>query len=177
MPSKKRRLTQAARVRSERKRLRELGLISKRVDLRKKVTRSQAKTIEKYRNVLTGRAKVIEVPKGRSREFSGFVRKGRKIIVPREKGETIKFEKSTQRIVAVKKGRKRIIHTKGKVPRPRKGKKFFYSVPFANGSVITFDSKKELANFMSNYSTYKNWRQYLVITEVDDDGYEPDDDE
>ena len=174
---KSRHLQDAKRSRAERRRLRELGLISKHVDLRKKPTKAQLKTIEKYRDLLTGKAKVIEVPKGRAREFKGFVRKGRKVIVPRQKGETIKFEKKSGRIVATKKGRKRIIHTKGKIGKPAKGKKFFYSVPFANGATITFDSRAELANFMANYATYKNWRQYLEIIEVDDDGYSPDDDE
>lgn len=182
MASRKRTVAQdAKRTRAERRRLKELGLISKHVDLRKKPSKQQLKTIEKYRDVLTGKAVVLEAPKGRSREYKGFIRKGRKIIVPKKPGERVDIEKDTGRIIARpvgKRGAKRIIVHKGKLGKPRKGKKFFYSVPFANGQSVTFDKKKDLADFMVKYKTYKNWRQYIEITEVDDDGsFEPEGDE
>lgn len=151
-------------------RLRDYGLIKKSQG---RTPKSRRAVLSKFRDVLTHRAAVVEVPTGKSaRAYAahGFKVKGRNVVVPRSKGERVRVEKSgvitTTRNVAGERV-KRILYVDKKPPKPRKGKKFLFAVPFANGGRVRFDDLAALRQFMAPYSTYKNWRAYLEIEEVE----------
>ena len=154
------------------KKLKDLGLVTKRQNLKSAITRRNL--LSKYKDVLTGKATVVTVPKGFAARLKSSMRVvGPKVVVPRERGERVRFETSTERIVSTRKvgGQrvKRIVYTGGKMPKPKPGKKFLYSVPFTGGGRVRFDSFAALKDFMVPYHSYKNWKDYLEIEEVDGD--------
>jgi len=161
-------------------RLKDYGLVSKRQNIKSAVTRRNL--LSKYKDVLTGKATVVTVPKGFAAKLKSSMRVvGPKVVVPRERGERVTFEKSSERITTSRKvgGQrvKRIVYTGGAMPKPRKGKKFMYAVPFTGGGRVRFDSFAALKDFMQPYHSYKNWKDYLEIEEVDADEDEGADDE
>ena len=175
-------------VRAERKQLiRQLqtkGLVSKRANL--KSPKVRAGLLDKFRDVLTRKATVVKVPRGfkvKSLKKS-FRVQGLNIVIPHAKGERVRVEKSTGHITSTRvfKGQriKRIIQTSGRIPKARKGKKLFFSLEFAQGRRVRFDSHKALEEYMAGDSfkyTFKNWRDYMEIEEVNADDEEGAEDE
>lgn len=156
------------------KTLKGLGLVRKNQNLKNPTVRRNL--LSKYRNVLIHKATVVTVPKGLSVKYKKSFRVvGNKIVVPRVKGERVHVEASG-RITSTRKvgGErvKRILHVGGKMPKPAKGKKFMYAVPFTGGTRVRFDSFEALQEFMAPYHSFKNWKDYLEIEEIDadDDG-------
>lgn len=150
--------------------LKDYGLVTKRQNLKSAVTRRNL--LSKYKDVLSGKAVVVTVPKGFAAKLKSSMRVvGPKVVVPRDRGEKVKFEKRDQRLTSTRKvgGQrvKRIVYTGGAMPKPKKGKKFMYAVPFTGGGRVRFDSFAALKDFMQPYHTYKNWKDYLEIEEVD----------
>jgi len=173
------RLAQAKReLKSQRgaqlKTLKSLGLVSKRANLKNKSTR--IKLLSKFSDVLQRRAKVVTVPKGFAirQARKNFRVQGMQIVVPHRKGEHVRIDRGGN-ITATRhiKGHrvKRILHFGGEMPKPPRGKKFMFSVPFANGQKVRFDDLDALRAFMQPYAekTYKDWQDYMEIEEVDDD--------
>lgn len=178
--------SRAAKVERSRQifKLKSLGLISKKANLKSAVTRRNLR--EKYIDVLQRRATVLTVPKGFSIKGlkKSFRVEGLNVVVKHAKGERVRLEKSgritTTRKVAGERV-KRILHFGGKMPKPGKGKKFMYAVNFSGGQRVRFESLQELTDFMNQYDpnsksyvkgNYANWRDYMEIEEVaaDDDG-------
>ncbi len=176
MATRKRSKTQsrnsrAVQTRKNLTRLKDLGLISKKQKVGKRATEYQKQQLWKFRTVLQKKASVAKVPKTRARQYrdAGFVVRGSSVVVPRKrKGEKITVDREGF-IVARSPGQRRIIAAGDKVPKKRKGVRRMYGVPFSNGGVIRFESLKQLREFMAQYQSYKNWRAYLEITELDGD--------
>lgn len=184
MPTRKQRAAQAAYYRSRRIRLREVGLISKRVSLKAKPTIYERTQLWKFRNVLARKATVVTVPKAIAAAYrkAGFAvrsAKGKRavVVVSRRKGERVTFQKTTGYIIAKRGKTKRIYHVANLPPPARKsGKKYFYVLPYVNGQRIRFDEYGELQNWMMQSSAspakggnYKDWERYVEIEEDDID--------
>ena len=170
----------ARRTYNERAKLKDLGFFSKTVDLRKKPTKYQLKIIDKFRAVLDGNAAVVDVGRKGVKDYKkGFLSKGSLVVVPKQKGERVTFDKGTGFITAKSKGRNRIIVPQKGKPlkkyKAKKGRKIYYTVPFANGGKIRFDDFHELQQFMNAYKSYMNWRDYMEIEDVADYDYSGDD--
>lgn len=174
-PSKK----QTRQLFAQRKKLRELGLISKRTNLRKKLTRSQILAINKYSDVLQGTAKIVKAPDKKSAAVFKRIFKVRdeKIIVPVEKGEKPKFDKATGNIVSkrIEYGREREKIIEAKTPaydNVPKGKNIRYVLPLVRGRRVTrfsFLTWQELENFVYQDTlgrSFKNWAEYVEIEKV-----------
>lgn len=144
---------QAARDRRALKILREKGLYSGKLDLRKRPTRYQRAQLAKYDDVVTGKAAVLRPD--RPSAYRGTYRvKGDAVIVPKQKGETLKVRNGE--IVGVRKfkgGKVRTSHKIGKAARelpPGEKRVVTYAVPFNSGGQIYW-----------RRFTPENWRAFL----------------
>lgn len=188
MPSKKPTRDQVKSFRSAVARLKEKGLVSKRVDARKqRYTKYMRGQVRKYGDVLQGKAAVVSVPKRQqAMEYETFFRrKGKKIVVPKDEGERVYWNKREQRIEGVsrKYGRKVKRHflklkfssdedlraVAGKLPF-----RFYYVIRFAGGQVWRFEDVEEIIKFMSPYednpkNPFRNWQTFVTIEEITDD--------
>lgn len=177
MPSTKKQKSQAARLKKDRAKLRSLGLLSKKVDLRKKPTTYQKKLIERYRDVLTGKAKIVKAKdaSAASKFKKTYDVTGDKIIVPVRKGERIQYSEKKNEIVATRKERGKTIRTtrisEGELAPLEKGQ--YWVVPFAGGQRFRTNDFKTLLDFMKFYESkpdrpYKNWRRFVEIEDYED---------
>lgn len=181
MATKSRRKSQLQKFRTDVARLKELGLVSKRVDAkRQKATKYMQGQVEQFRDVLTGKAKAVAAPDRKTaKKFSDKFRvKGSKVVIPAGKQERIRYSKTTDEFVAsYTTGRKRVTkHYSAnrfediiKLPQ---GDNILYRIPLGNHS-FTFDNEADLIAFMHPYETnprnpYKNWQRYLEIITIDD---------
>jgi hypothetical protein len=172
MPKQVSKKAQAKFARRALLKLKSTGLYSGKLDLRRKPSKYQARLIEKYRDVVTGRAQVIK-PKNPKTFKSLFRVVGDKVIVPRRKGEKIKV---TQRgaIVGERKVGKRVVRSRYrrmkanetiKAPTERTQ----YAVPFIRGrdkfgkpilQWKRFPSKEFLADYMTNSASVRDYSDY-----------------
>lgn len=185
MSSKKKRSAQAAKkstartdkqLRADRKKLRELGLISKKVNLRKKPNTYQKRLIERYRDLLSGKAKLVELKdKNEAKQYKDtFQVVDNKIIVPKRKGERITYNKKTGELKTKRKVAGRTITktiSKGELGELKFGE--YYVIQFGGGQRFRTNSLKVLQDFMQGYETkprnpFKNWRAYVEIEHVED---------
>jgi hypothetical protein len=182
MPTKKRTQSQ---VRSDRKALRilrEKGLLSKSTNLSKKPTRYQRSQINKFADVIAGKAAVVR-PKQPSTYKNLYRTKGDKVIVPKRKGEKIHVNRRGEiegerkvgnRVVRSRHKRLRRGEDVGALP-SKSGKQ--YAIPFNRGGGEIewkrFPDRDALRDFMQGYD-YKDWTDYVVEESVDE---EMDDDE
>lgn len=157
------------------------GLVSKYKDARKqKPTRYMRSQVEKYRDVLEGKATVQHIPRNKAKQFSDKFRvKGRAVVIPKEKGETVSYSKKSNEFYGVRRiGNKRIrkSYSSGKfedvIKLPRNEGKF-YRIEFAGGQVWTFDAVEDLVAFMHPYEAkpknpFKDWGKYVEILDIDD---------
>ena len=164
--------------------------MSKRVDARsQRETRYMKSLVKKYSDVLSGKATVVNVGRKTAKEYSEDTFRPRfgKIVVPKKKGEHVYFDKKSKQVITTRKeygqSIKKIIRPQKEfsiesLPKPRKGKRLFYRVPF-NGWTNSprFEDLQELKNFMSGYeASFPNWQNHIEIEEVDVRGLEDDDD-
>lgn len=178
MSSKKSKRAQAAQKRllRDRKALRKMGLLTKRVDLRKKPTPHQIKQIEKFRDVLSGRAKVFEASSKKAAKVYGqsYQVIDNKIIVPRSKGEKLSYDPETNELKSTRKiNGKRVTRTMASGELGSLGPNEYYVIPFAGGQRFRTNDLKTLLDFMTGYEKkkdrpFKNWRRYVEIEHVDD---------
>jgi len=182
MATKKRGTAQASKnLRRDRAKLKSLGLLRKRVDLRKKPSRAEKNALAKFADVLRGRAKVIEAKdKKQARAFSkSFRTVDNKVIVPVKKGERVSFSKKSGELKTTRKTKsgKRVTKTiaAGELGPLAKGQ--YYVVPFGSGGNeirYRFNTLKTMLEFMQPYeekeNPYKNWRQYVEIEDIEDGG-------
>lgn len=179
MATKKPRLTQAQKFAIPKLReLKRKGLFAGNVRRPSKYGMKQARV---YDDVISGRASVISVPSHKkASSYKGAFRvKGNKVVVPKEKGETVRYDKKRGVITGVREAygkriRKDITPQKAgsvwDLPAERKGQ--LYTIPFRQGTGIvrfTFSTRSELAKFMSGYNDrWPNWINYVEIESVDD---------
>lgn len=156
--------------------LKDKGLVSKRVDARsQKPTRYMREQVRKFSDVLEGRAAVIHTPK-RSQAVAledVFKRKGKAVVVPKEKGERIHYSPTTGKITGTRTAYGRKV-TKEFVTRKVESAKdlptgsgIIYTIPLG-ASLRSFDNIADLENFMFPYAMaarnpYKSWERYVLI--------------
>jgi hypothetical protein len=176
MSSKTLSASQLKKFRSDVAKLKSKGLVSARVDARaQKPTRHMREQVKKFEDVLSGRAKVVHTPKrSQAKEYADAFRvKGKSVVVPVEKGETVRFNKSSGKIVGTRRAYGKTIkkeyYTKrlDSVKDLPQGKGILYSVPLGNG-LRSFDDLDDLANFMFPYETqarnpYLDWQKYVIV--------------
>lgn len=187
MPSKILRGSQLKEFRHRVARLKELGLVSKRVDARRqKSTRYMREQVEKrFRKIFTGEAVAVKVPRRKdAKTFSeGFDTKGRNVIIELEKGaKRPRFSKKTGEI----KGDVELYGKKFKriytpvnadnLHRLPKGKRYKYTIPIGGG-FRSFDTYTDLESFMypyekpakgSSHHAYKDWQKHVLVEELGD---------
>lgn len=180
MPTKKQTKAQRAREIKAVRKLRAAGLISKRVNVRKKPAGAVKAALRKFADVVSGKAAVVKVPKNIARGLKGTVRtKGDLVIIERQKGERVRYDAKEQRIIGKRKVGKRTFTRRierdlSKAKPARDGSRRYYVVPFSRGGgdidYLKFDDVGELATFMGEYEKrgYKNWKNYVEIIDVDD---------
>lgn len=181
MPSKKRRAGKAPstnKIRRDLRKLRDSGLISKRVDLRKKPTAAQKRLLKKYDDVLKGRAVAIDTGSAKkARAYKkGYTTKGNVVIVPRQKGERVRYNKKTNTLSSTRKVRgKTVTKTVVSGQLPPLGPNEFYVLPFAGGQRFRTNDLTLLLQFGGDYESrkvnpFKNWQSYVEIETVEDEG-------
>lgn len=177
MSSKKSKTRQPTdkQIRASRSKLKSMGLLSKRVDLRKKPTTYQKKLIERYKDVLTGKAKVIDTAsKAQAKGFkASYTVVGDKIIVPVKKGEKISFNQETGELQSTRKfNGKKITKTIADGELAPLGPGQYYVIPFGGGQRFRTNDIKTLKDFMYPYEVsskpYKDWRKYVEIETIED---------
>jgi len=161
------------------KKLEKLGLYNPKTPIGNEPTRYQKSIIQKYSDVLSGKAVVVK-PSNPQSYKNVFDVKGKNVIVPRGKGESIRVNKQGQ-IKKIRRGpRKEKISSTGvrvpagKMPVERQGVQ--YAVPFkrkiGKGKYIIewhrFASYKELSDYMSSYepNRYPDWHDYVFEEQV-----------
>lgn len=181
MSSRKLTADQLRKFRHDVARLKAKGLTSKRVDARKqKPTRHMLKKVSSFQDVLSGKAKVVSVPKRAIAKEYGekFRTVGKHVVIPVKEGENVAYSKRSGEITATRrvdgKRIKRRLSSKGgtRTEAPISGN-VIYTIPLG-GTRQSFDTWDDLVLFMEPYEAnpknpYKNWYKYVEISEIDDD--------
>jgi hypothetical protein len=187
MPSKILKGSQLKAFRHAVARLKDMGLVSKRVDARsQRSTRYMREQVEKrFAKVLSGEAVAVKVPRRKFLEGfkEGFDVKGRSVIIPVEPGaKRPHFSKSTGTISGEVElnGRqfKRIYTpvTADKAHKLARGKNIRYTIPIGAG-FHSEDTWEDMVAFMFPYTTaggkeknpYNTWQKYILIDEFGTD--------
>jgi len=179
MSSTKLTASQLRKFRSDVAKLKEKGLVSKRIDARsQKPTRHMLSQVKKFNDVLTGKAQVVHAPsRAKAKAYSdAFRTKGKSIVVPIEKGEHVRYAPKSDKIIGTRRAYGKVLK-KEYTQQPMEGikslpsgKGIIYSVPLGNG-LRSFDDIDDLANFMFPYETaernpYLDWQRYVIIERV-----------
>lgn len=131
-----------------------------------------------FGDVISGKATVVKVSFKDARKYKDAFRvKGTRVVVNKDKDETVRYNRKTGEIVSIRKQygkriRKRILPTKpeklDQLPKAKKGR--YYTIPFYRGSSVerfTFESIDELRKFMSGYEDrWPNWEKYVEVEEI-----------
>lgn len=180
---------QLVRFRTDVAKLKQRGLVGPKVDARKqKPTRYMREQVRRFADVLSGKARVVKVPRKIAKEYEGTLRVKRSRVVVRveNKSETVRYDKrlgkvTTRRQSYGKNIRKVIIpNPTGNPDNLPQGSQYRYTIPFANGGRFTFPTLAELKRFMEGYGTYKQWGRYVEVETVgggdaiDPDANDPD---
>lgn len=149
-----------SQIKRDARKLKSLGLYDG--DLRKKPTRYLIGQTKKFRDVLSGSAKVVSTPSRKTaKEYkSSFKTKGNKIIVPAVKGDRVTYSKKTREIVTrrTRHERKlRIVHPKrlrsvrdlDNLPH---GHNVTYRMPIGLGGAMETMTYEEVKKFYHEYS-------------------------
>lgn len=180
MSSRKLSADQLKKFRSDVARLKAKGLTSKRVDARKqKPTKYMRRKVRDFQDVLSGKAKVVSVPKRAiAKEYSEKFRTvGKHVVVPVKPGENVAYSKKQNEITASRrvdgKRIKRRLSPKGatRVEAPISGN-VIYTIPLG-GTRQSFDTWEDLVLFMEPYEAnpknpYKEWYKYVEISEIEE---------
>ncbi|MDE2020109.1 MAG: hypothetical protein KGJ13_07225 [Patescibacteria group bacterium] len=182
MAKRVRRKTQHDIFVSNIKKLQRAGLVGK-VDFRKKATPALTSKIEKYRPLLRGKATAVVAPDSKTaarlRKTLGLKGSGKTIVIPKEKGERYRYQKSTGEITSTRKGYQEgqvIKKTLGKgfpAP-PEKGgdKRLYYTIPERTRGAgrlkrKTFGSFDEMLFYLSKYDVdFEDIEDRVEIEEV-----------
>lgn len=177
-------------AKSEIAKLKKLGLY--KGDARKKPTKYALGQINKFNEVLSGRAKVVTVPQRKhAREFTEtYLTKFRKVVVPIRPGEKLYYNKTKGEIFSYNKEYGHTIRrifpkhalTEREARELQKGRNIRYAIPIGSGSGMRrmrFLDYKELQDYMSSNSLkgYNNWRRYVEVEEIMDAKNAPDDED
>ena len=176
MSSSKLSASQLRKFRSDVAKLKEKGLVSARVDARsQKPTRHMREQVKKYSDVLSGRAKVVHTPKrSQAKQYADAFRvKGNAVVIPVEKGETVRYSPKSNKIVGTRRAYGKTLKKEYLAKRLESvkdlpaGKGIIYSVPLGNG-LRSFDDIDALASFMFPYETqarnpYLDWQKYVIV--------------
>ncbi|MDE2020199.1 MAG: hypothetical protein KGJ13_07690 [Patescibacteria group bacterium] len=182
MSKRVRRKTQHDIFVSNVKKLQRAGLIGK-VDLRKKASPAIIRKIEKYRPLLRGKATVVVAPDTRTaarlRKTLGLKGSGKTIVIPKEKGERYRYQKTTGEIVSTRKG-----YAKGETikktlskgfpapPEKGSGKRLYYTIPERTRGAgrlkrKTFGSFDEMLYYLSKYEVdFEDIEDRVEVEEV-----------
>jgi len=171
------------------RKLRDSGLYSGKVDLRRAATPYQKSLMKKFADVFNGSAAVVAPsdPQSYKRQFKIV---GDKVIVPKRKGERISVSKTGKIERSRKIGNRRTKSTIVKIvpergaPKPKADTAIVFRVPFKRGTqkhgeVIDWRrfSYDGLLRFFSEYlrdlSQFDDWAQYIEVEELPED-YERD---
>jgi hypothetical protein len=129
---------------------------------------------QRFAGVLSGRDKVVKAPtrKEASTFDSRFDRKGRLIVVPNAKGESLRYSAKSHEITARVKQNGVSVQ---KIYSPKaltgvealpSGKGVLYTIKLGkNGGQFSFDSKLGLANFLRSLSD-SGWKDAIKYVEV-----------
>lgn len=176
--------------RSEVAKLKKAGLVSKRVHAAsQKPTRYMRKQVERFRDVLDGKAKALKAPtladyKVLKENYQDFDFKGRRIIVP-VSGENpvVTYSKKTGLLTQYsgpKARRRTALVGSSKVSRMAEETAdgdYFFTIYMPNEGVISFDDYQELEAFMRPYERphggrnqkpWVDWRSYVRIIPRDE---------
>lgn len=174
--------------------LKEKGLY--RGDLRKKTTRYARAQARKFSDVIEGKAAVVNAPSYKdAREYKGkFDTKFNKIIVPKKKGERVRYSNKSHAITSTRtevgtKIKKMILpktpERKSDLPKAPRGTRTVYAVPFGFGHNAyrrRWTDFNEMVKDMAPYENkshnpYKQWQNYIEIEYVDAGLWEDNDEE
>lgn len=178
MATKKLTGSQLKAFRSKVARLKDQGLVSKRVDARsQKPTRYMLDTVNKrFAGVLSGKDKVVHVPKKKDADQfkARFDTKGKSVIIPGAAKSESNFRydpKSHEIRSTVKQGSEKL--RKAYSPKPiggvedlPSGRGVLYTIRLGkNGGQFSFDTKEGLANFLRSLSD-SGWKTAINYVEV-----------
>lgn len=170
--------SQLRAFRSKVAKLKDLGLVSKRVDARsQKPTRYMQETVNKrFAGVLSGKDKVVHTPRKKDADQfkARFDVKGKSVVIPGSaKSETnFRYDPKSHEIRStVKQGSKTV--RKAYSPKPiggvedlPSGRGVLYTIRFGkNGGQFSFDTKEGLANFLRSLSD-SGWKTAINYVEV-----------
>lgn len=180
MSSKSIKQAQRSQYKKNVQKLQRAGLIGD-VDFRKKPSPATIKKIQRHRDILSGKATVVQVPDvktaQRLRKTLGLKGSGKTLIVPKEKGERYSFQKSTGEIVSRRKGYnpgetiKKTLGDKFKV-RPKDGK-LYYTIPERTRGAgrlkrQTFASFDEMLYYLSKYEiNFSDIEDRIEVEEIE----------
>lgn len=176
MPSKSKKPTQAElrKFRSQWAKLRDKGLVKN--DARsQKMTKHAKSQIRKYADVLSGKAVVVQVPRGKGKDYDGiFPRSGDKVAVSRpfSKG-TVRFNQKEGRISLTRQypGGKQTSFFYGKMTpeeyKALEAKGVSFSFRVARGSkdeLLTYQTYSELQHAME-FGTFRidDWQRHIQV--------------
>lgn len=166
MPKPNSRKTQRDIFKKNVQKLQRAGLIGD-VDFRKKASPAVIRRIEKYRSVLSGKATTVKAPDletaRRLRKSLGLKGSGTALVIPREKGERYKYQKSTGEVVSERPGYnkgEKIKKTLGAgfpaEPPSGSNRRLYYTIPERTRGASklkrkTFGTFNEMLFYMSKY--------------------------
>lgn len=184
MPKASRRSRQQIKSdRAQLRRLRDSGLYSGKIDLRRKPSGNVKTALKRYDDVVKGRAKVIK-PKSAASYKDIFKVKNGRVIVPKKKGETVGLSKKGDIQITKKVGGKTLKSTFVKTKKggeiKRRLRRIQYKIPFVRGrhkngkpkiAFMRFPDYDSLKKFMRGYD-YKGWKNFVVEEEISESQYE-----
>lgn len=188
-PTKPKTASQLRKFRSEVATLKSKGLVSRHKDARsQKPTRYMRNKVEKYRDVLQGKAKVVHTKTvAQAKALGGMRHVGKSVVVPVvTKNERVRFNAKTGAITstATENGRKvrKLLRASAidlyDIKTYPRGDNIRYRIQFQSTGWQQFDTPEDLFAFMFAYESkpknpFKNWNEYVQIIYVEDeDGLE-----
>lgn len=167
MPSKVSARRQAKRERDAIRKLRDVGLLTGKIDLRKKPTKYQKSQLRKFADVISGKAAAIK-PANPGAFKSVFRVKGDVVVIPKRPGEKITVKSGKVR--STRKTRRGTVKSEyitiskaTRIARPKEPTQ--YAIPFNRGDHLEWmrhPSYDALKQFMGEYARYKGWRKYAI---------------
>ena len=182
MSTRKLNALQLKKFRSDVAKLKAKGLVSKRVDARKqKPTRYMISQVNKFSDVLEGKAKVAHTPKrSEAKAFADIFKvKGKAVVIPAKPDEYIAYSKKNKSFSATRKtksGKKITRDIYSEAPSrsrpPTKAKNVLFTIPIGN-TRQSFDTWEDLVLFMEPYETnpqnpYREWEKYVEVVRYED---------
>lgn len=183
LPSKSRSRSQAKSDKRAIAKLRDAGLLPAKTSLAKKPTPATRRIINKFKDVVSGKA--VAVKPAHPERFKGvYDVKGGVVVIPKRKGERITVDKEGVVRTNLKRGKK-LVRGRG-ITRGRGGQFELergeqIALPYNRGGGeiywMTFPSIKVMEEMESPATSvpYAKWRQYAVAISIEDDPNEDSD--